>query len=197
MSAARAESLHRFLAKLVTSDPEQRVLHFYFSSEQRRAVLEQLLRALAPADCVILGCPRDAVEFYRGIFDANRSLPQIVYVLVSNDWHRSVCNLLEEALRRTCGKVVVLADFAGLVMTGEVEGLAHWLERGLRGSGATAVAQFEGAVFSETLLRRPIRDSAVLLFDGFYCMPAGRVSESASQRTPALADGRELDLTRD
>lgn len=197
MSAARAESLHRFLANPAPFDADQRrVLHFYFSPQQRRAMLEQLLPGLTPEDCVILGCPRDEVEFYRAIFAAGRTSPQIVYIAVSEDWHRSVCNLLEEALRPASGKIVLLADFAGLVRNDEVEGLAQWLERGLRGSGATAIAQFEGAVFSEALLRRPIRNSTVLLFDGFYCMPAARVSEGASERIPALADDPELDLTR-
>lgn len=196
MSAARAESLHRFLTHLTTAD-HRRVLDFYFSPEQRRAVLEHLLKSLSPQDCVILGCPRDAVEFYRAVFVAGDRLPQTTYVPVSADWHRSVCNLLEEALRHTGGKIVVVADFGGLVKANEVEGLAQWLDHGLRGSGAITLAQFEGAVFSESLLRRPIRKSAVLLFDGFYCLPGGCLNDSASERMPALADDSELDLAHD
>jgi hypothetical protein len=198
MSAARAESLHRFLANLASSKTEQRrILHFYFSPDQRRLVLEQLLKGMSAEDRVILGCPRDAIDFYRSIFVHHATVPQITYVPVTEDWHRSVCNLLEEALRRTGRRVVLLADFDGLVKPGEVEGLSQWLQSGLHDSRITSIAQFSGRAFSETLLRRPLRKSALLLFDGFYCMPARSTSDTGIESPRAFSDDPELDLARE
>lgn len=183
MSAFVANPFHRVLNRHENAGRQPRLLHFYFSSEQRRILVREALQPLRPADSVVLGCGREDLDFYRGIFQAAAGAPRVTYVPLTRDWHRSLCNLLEACFTEQKGRVVVLADFATLAAADEVEAVAQWLEHGMRNTDIAWIAQFDGVLFSERFLASRLRDSAALLFDGFYCRPAAKPDESKPART--------------
>ena len=195
MSASVKNSYQRVLVGHEKAGRQQRLLHFYFSSEQRRILVRELLRPLRHSDSIVLGCSREDLDFYRGIFQGAAGAPRVTYVPLTRDWHRSLCNLLEACFAEPRGTAVVLADFATLAAPAEVDTVAQWLEHGMRNSEIPWIAQFDGVLFSERFLNSRLRDSAALLFDGFYCRRNVRAEESRHARVQTSS--KSVDMAAD
>ncbi|HTC93187.1 MAG TPA: hypothetical protein VK699_07025 [Terriglobales bacterium] len=190
-------------AKLTTYFHAERIIHFYFSQEERLRFLRAFLVTPQKPDRLIVGAQNEDLGFLEAEFRVACRIPAgLMTVRLAGNCHQNVCQVLASAFRcRADGDTKVLIDLGATARVHEIAETESLLTSGFRGVPVVCMTQYDGHRLREAIPVSQLRRHGLVIFRDFYALPvshrAALDGNSAGQnrRRPTAENGLHESMT--